>query len=73
MSRAAQSLQRRQVGDAERYHGRRLTAHYMGPDLLAFVDGVELGGFYRDVEAALAAGRRHVDAEIKAQKKQEGA
>lgn len=31
-------IKRKQVGDAERYHGRRLFATYLGPDLLANVD-----------------------------------
>lgn len=67
------SLTRKQVGDAERYHGRRLTAHYLGPDLTACVDGVELSGtFYTDVEAALVAGWRYVDAQLKEEKKQRG-
>jgi hypothetical protein len=60
------AVKRRQVGDAERYHGRRLHAGYMGPDLLGYVDDIELGGFYLTVEAAIGAGRRHVDAEIRA-------
>ena len=62
------AIERKQVGDAERYLGRRLTAHYMGPDLLARVDGVELANFYVGVEAAIAAGRRYVDDQVKEQK-----
>lgn len=62
-------FQRPQVGDAERYQGRRLVARYMGPDLLGYVDGVQLSGFYLDVEAALRAGRRYVDEQIKEEKK----
>lgn len=61
------ALTRKQVGETEVYHGRKLTAQFMGPDLLAFVDDVELSGFYQDVEAARAAGRRHVDAELRAE------
>lgn len=65
---------RKQVGDAERYQGRRLLARYAGPDLLAYVDDMELAGFYINVEAALEAGRRHVNAEIKeAKAKKSGA
>lgn len=63
------SIQRRQVGSTELYHGRKLTARYLGPDLLAYVDDVELNAFYTDVESARAAGRRHVDAEIKEEEK----
>jgi len=59
-------LERKQVGPTETYHGRKLTARYMGPDVLGYVDDMELSGFFLDVEAAHAAGRRHVDAEIKA-------
>jgi hypothetical protein len=66
------AFERRQVGKPELYHGRKLIARYMGPDLLAYVNDVELGGFYTDVEAARAAGRRHVDAEIKEEAKRSG-
>jgi len=62
MSRLEAKIVRRQVGVTEQYHGRALVARFMGPDLLAYVDDVELGGFYTDVEAARAAGRRYVDA-----------
>jgi hypothetical protein len=34
------SIKRKQVGDAERYHGRRLHSSFMGPDLLANVDEI---------------------------------
>jgi hypothetical protein len=61
-------IERKQVGPTETYHGRELRARYMGPDLLGFVNDMELSGFFLDVEAAHAAGRRHVDAEIKAEK-----
>lgn len=63
------SFTRKQVGDAERYHGRRLHASSMGPDLLSNVDGVELPAFYLSVEAAIAAGRRYVDDQIKEEAK----
>lgn len=68
----ATPLKRRQVGDAERYHGRRLSAHFLGPDLLGYVDDIELSGFYLNVEAALAAGRRYVDDQIKEEAKKRG-
>jgi hypothetical protein len=61
-------IERKQVGPTQVYHGRKLTARYMGPDLLGFVDDIELSGFFLDVNAAHAAGQRHVDAEIKAAK-----
>ena len=61
------SIERKQVGPTEVYFGRELRARYMGPDLLGFVNDVELNGFYLTAEDARAAGRRQVDAEIKAQ------
>jgi hypothetical protein len=61
------AIERKQVGETETYHGRKLRARFMGPDLLGFVGDMELSGFFLDVEAAHAAGRRHVDAEIKAE------
>lgn len=53
---------------SEPYQGRTLEARYMGPDLLCFVNGVELGGFYIDAQAAIDGGQRFVDADIKAAK-----
>lgn len=61
-------MNRPEVGEAEIYHGRRLSAQFAGPDLLAFCDDMELAHFYLDVEAAHTAGRRHVDAEMKAER-----
>lgn len=60
-------LIRKQIGPAEAYRGSRLTTHYMGPDLLLYVDGVEMPGFYLNQEAAHRAGRIYVDAQLKAQ------
>ena len=65
------SITRKVVGDPERYHGRTITARYMGPDLLGYVNDVELGGFFLDLEAVRAAGRRYVDAEIKAEEERQ--
>lgn len=59
-------IEREIIGEAEEYHGRVLTARFMGPDLLGYVDGIELGGFYRNRTAAINAGKRYVDAEMKA-------
>ncbi len=64
-------LIRKQVGDAERYEGRRIVARYMGPDLLAYVNDIELASFYVNVESAIAAGRRYIDDEIKAAAKRD--
>lgn len=54
-------IKRRQVGDAERYHGRKLFATYVGPDLLANVDDIELPTFFLTVETALIAARKYVE------------
>lgn len=59
------SLQR-VVVSTEIYQGRKLVARFCGPDLLAYVDAIELSGFYLDTRAAMLAGKKHVDAEIKA-------
>lgn len=58
----------RKLISSESYQGRRLSARHMGPDLLAYVDDMELSGFYVDASSAIAAGKRHVDAELKAAK-----
>ena len=65
-------IKRRQVGDAERYHGRRLHASYLGPDLLANVDDIELPTFFMTVEAALSAARKYVDEQLKEAAKRVG-
>ena len=61
------ALERKIVGKPEKYRGRTITIRYMGPDLLCEVDGIELSGFFVDVEAARSGGQRYVDAEIKAE------
>lgn len=63
------AFQRKQVGDAERYHGRRLVARYVGPDMTGHVDDIEIASFYLTVESALASCRRYVDAQIKEERK----
>lgn len=65
-------IKRKQIGDAERYHGRRLFATYVGPDLLANVNDIELPTFFLTVEAALVGARKFVDDQIKEEKKKEG-
>lgn len=61
------AIQRQPVGDVVPYRGRWLRVAYMGPDLLGYVDYVELSGFFLTVEAAIKAGKRYVDDEIKAE------
>jgi hypothetical protein len=59
---------KRKLIRSESYEGRTIQARYMGPDLLCFVDGVELGSFYIDAQAAIDGGQRFIDAEMKAAK-----
>lgn len=51
---------------SETYHDRTIEARYMGPDLLCYVDGSELGSFYIDAQAAIEGGQRFIDADLKA-------
>lgn len=62
------AIERKKVGKTERYKGSDIEVRFMGPDLLAYVDGMELPNFYLDAEAARAAGRRYVDEEQKERK-----
>lgn len=58
---------KRKLIRSESYQGRTIEARWMGPDLLCFVQGVELGSFYIDAQAAIEGGQRYIDADIKAQ------
>ena len=59
------SLVRPPVGEPETYKGHTLQARFLGPDLLGYVDDVELPNFYASAAAARDAGRRYVDDQIK--------
>lgn len=59
------TLHRQAVGDPVTYRGHTIQARFMGPDLLSFVDGQEMPGFYVDRQAALKGGERHVDELVK--------
>lgn len=56
---------------SEKYEDRTLEVRHMGPDVLGFVNGIELSGFFIDVSAAIAGGQRYVDAEIKVQRERD--
>ena len=47
--------------DTEVYKGKMITVPFMGPDLLCYVDWVELPNFHINVESAKAAGRKYID------------
>jgi hypothetical protein len=60
-------VKRKPVGDPVLYKDAYLIAvTHMGPDLLCHVNGVELSGFYLTREAAVRAGERYADDDIKA-------
>lgn len=52
---------RKQLGEPYVYKGKSIVLRIMVPDLLCEVDGIQVGQFWRDWEAGLAAGKRHVD------------
>lgn len=60
----AMPIQRKVVA-TEQYRGSTIEARFMGPDLLAVVDGTELPNFFWDASAAKAAGRRFIDQMLK--------
>jgi hypothetical protein len=53
------------IGAPVIYHGRKIEVRHMGPDLLCEVDGVDMNAFYLDAPAAVAGGKRYVDAVLK--------
>lgn len=62
-------MKRRQCGDTITHHGQKIRALFVGPDLLAVVDDVELANFYLTIEAAHVADRTYVDQQRAAFKK----
>lgn len=58
------AIERKIVGESE-YRGSKITVRRMGPDLLGYVDGVELSGFFINTAAAIAGGERYIDQQIK--------
>lgn len=60
------SIVRKEVGQPTHYKDHLITATLAGPDLLGYVDGIELANFYINTAAVVAAGKRYVDDKIKA-------
>lgn len=58
-------VQRQSIGAPELYRDRLISVRLMGPDFLAYVDDIELSGFYISPNAAVAAGQRYVNDDIK--------
>lgn len=52
-----------------KHRERDIVIGHVGPDVIAEVNGVELGAFYMDVADAHAAVNRHIDAQEKAKEK----
>lgn len=65
-------IARKYVGEPMPYKGRVIVATLAGPDLLSYVNDIEMPHFYMSLTAARKAGMRYVDAEIKAQEKKDG-
>lgn len=65
------SIQRKVVSTAE-YRGSHITVRHMGPDLLSYVDGVELSGFFISTAAAIGGGERYIDQQLKEKEKNNG-
>lgn len=63
------AFERKPLGLPYVYQGRSIVLRIMQPDLIAEVDGIQVGQFWRDFEAGLAAGKRHVDEEVKEEEK----
>ena len=54
-------VNRMPVGEPLQYKGHTIEAKFLGPDLLCYVDGAELGSFFVDAESARKGGMRYVD------------
>ena len=59
------TIERPLIGQPWDDRGRLCSAHYLGPDLIVKVAGVELPNFYQTIEAARRAASRHIDLLIK--------
>ena len=47
------------------YRGREIVARFLGPDLIGYVDGVEMPNFYMTTEALYDACKLHVNQQEK--------
>ena len=55
------AIKREQVGKTLTYNKHKIVVRFLGPDLLCYVDGHELNGFYPTAESARIAGRKYAD------------
>lgn len=65
-------IDRKPVGDPYKYRGHLVTATFIGPDLLGYIDGEEMPNFYLDLEAVRKTAERNVDLKIKEQEEKKG-
>lgn len=65
-------VNRNPVGEPYIYRGYKITATFIGPDLLGQIDGEEMPNFYMDLAAVRRAGSRNVDLKIKEQEEKKG-
>ena len=63
------AVHRQRVGAPELYRGYTISVMLMGPDFLVFVGEVELANFYTSPGAAVNAGQRYIEDDIKAREK----
>lgn len=54
-------IERPLIGEPHQYRGCTIEVRHMGPDLLAYVDGIEIPHFYLTQWFAREAGERFVD------------
>lgn len=59
------AIVRELIGKPIAYKDHLIEARRMGPDLLCFVDGVELPNFYLNVAAVESAGVRYIDDKLR--------
>lgn len=65
-------VERQAVGDPYIYRGYQITATFIGPDLLGYIDGEEMPNFYMDLAAVRKVGSRNVDLKIKEREEKKG-
>lgn len=61
------SVNRPTVGEPHVYKGSVVTATLISPDLIGYLDGLEMPHFYMTLAAVRVAGEKMVDAKLKEQ------
>lgn len=60
-------VNREPVGEPYIYRGYKITATFIGPDLIGHIDDQEMPNFFMDLAAVRKIGARNVDLKIKEQ------